>query len=67
MENVVHCGYCRDDIDRALETALVDPAFAKRVAGCKRPFGDGRAYQRIVDVLKSAKLGPRLFDKRMTV
>ena len=66
-ENVIHCGHGADEIDKALDTAVDDPAFAARVADCDRPFGDGRAYQRIVETLRSIELGPRLFDKHMTV
>jgi GDP/UDP-N,N'-diacetylbacillosamine 2-epimerase (hydrolysing) len=66
-ENVIHCGHDADEIDKALETAVDDPTFAARVADCQRPFGDGRAYQRIVETLRSVTLEPRLFDKHMTL
>jgi GDP/UDP-N,N'-diacetylbacillosamine 2-epimerase (hydrolysing) len=66
-ENVIHCGHGADGIEKALATAIDDPAFAARAAVCERPFGDGRAYQRIVETLRSIELGPRLFDKHMTM
>ncbi|MDP6952823.1 MAG: UDP-N-acetylglucosamine 2-epimerase [Alphaproteobacteria bacterium] len=66
-ENVIHCGHGADELDKALETAVDDPAFAARVAGCERPFGDGHTYLRIVETLKSVTLEPCLFDKHMTM
>ena len=65
VENVIHCRCDREDVAKALDTALGDAQFAERVARCGRPFGDGRAYLRIVESLKATELGPHLLDKRM--
>lgn len=65
-ENVIHCEPSREAVAEALSMALDDPDFARTVAGCSRPFGDGLAWKRVLDVLKEAELGPRLLDKRMT-
>ena len=64
-ENVIHCECGEDSVAAALGTALDDPTFAARVAGCARPFGDGQAYRRIVDVLKTVDIGPSLLEKRV--
>jgi UDP-hydrolysing UDP-N-acetyl-D-glucosamine 2-epimerase len=65
-ENVLHVPHERGAIRAALEKALEDGAFKARVQACANPYGDGRAGERIVDVLKGVKLGPELFVKRMT-
>ena len=65
-ENLLHCEFKLEDIRQALSRALDDTDFAKAVAGCSRPFGDGQAYRRIVDVLADVRLDYRLLDKRMT-
>lgn len=64
--NLIDCEHGRENVARALATALDDAAFARRVNGCDRPFGDGKAGQRVVAVLKDVALGDGLFDKRMT-
>lgn len=64
--NVIHCGYDKKAIEEALSRALRNPEFALEVASCARPFGDGTAFSRIVDVLENTDLGPGLLDKRMT-
>jgi UDP-hydrolysing UDP-N-acetyl-D-glucosamine 2-epimerase len=39
------------------------PAFRASLAGMENPYGDGRAAERIVDVLTSTPLGPQLLIK----
>lgn len=63
-ENVIHCGHDADEIAAALAMVVGDGAFAERVATCSRPFGDGMAYQRIVDALRTVPLDNRLKEKR---
>lgn len=65
-ENVIHCGYAREHIAAALDRALHDEDFAATVKNCSQPFGDGQAYQRIVDALTRVKLDQALLDKRLT-
>ena len=64
-ENVIHCECGEASVAAALGTALDDASFAARVAECALPFGDGQAYRRIVDVLKTVELGPSFLDKRV--
>lgn len=65
-ENVIHCDADRQSVAGALATAMEDPGFRERVAHCSRPFGDGLAWQRVVDVLRTAAIGADLLNKRMT-
>lgn len=64
--NAIHCEAEPEALNRALSTALDDAAFIAQAQSCNRPFGDGRAAERIVQALKSVEIGPRLRDKRMT-
>lgn len=63
--NVISCGYDPAELRAALDKALRDPGFRTEVANCSQPFGDGYAWQRIVERLKSVELDDRLLDKRL--
>ena len=65
-ENVIQVGHDRATIGRAIRRALGDEIFRAAVARCRQPFGDGRAGERIVDVLARVPLDDRLKVKRMT-
>lgn len=64
--NVIHCDFAPDALRAAVRKALHDDAFRRQVADCERPFGDGYAWCRIVETLKSVELGDRLIDKTIT-
>jgi len=49
--NVLHCASSRKAIEMALKKAL-SPAFRKKLASLKNPFGDGHAAERIVKTLE---------------
>jgi len=61
--NVIDVPFERDAIRAALHRALHDAAFREQVAGCRSPYGDGRAAERTVDVLARLRLGPQLTAK----
>jgi len=65
-ENVIDCDYGEEAVTQALSSALDDAETARRVAQTGRPFGDGLAFRRIVDKLKSVELGQRLLEKQIT-
>lgn len=65
-ENVIHCDADHDSVAGALATAMEDPGFRKRVSHCSRPFGDGLAWQRVVEVLRTVTIDADLLNKRMT-
>ncbi|HEY9080152.1 UDP-N-acetylglucosamine 2-epimerase [Magnetovibrio sp.] len=65
-QNVIHAPFDKDAIATALHKALKDPAFRNTVASCDQPFGDGQAWKRTFDVLRTIELGHSLFNKRMT-
>ena len=63
--NVIDVGHSRDEIAAGIARAL-DPTFRRGLTGLRNPYGDGRAAPRIVEVLRTVELGPRLIRKRFT-
>lgn len=64
-ENVIHVGHRRCEVAAALDKAVYDGAFRAACQSCSQPFGDGRAGERVVDVLGSVALDRRLLVKKM--
>ena len=62
--NVIDVGHDRDEIVRAIQLALFDETVRERVRGCISPYGDGRASERIVDVIEHLEPGARLLRKQ---
>ncbi len=61
--NVMDSGYETGSILKAVARAT-DETFRKNIAGMVNPYGDGRASERIVKVLKSVDLGRELVMKK---
>src|SRR3989344_6457186 len=63
--NVINVGYSEQDIVAAIKKAM-SPAFVKRAAAGKNPYGDGHSAKRIVEVLVSVPIDEKLLVKRMS-
>jgi GDP/UDP-N,N'-diacetylbacillosamine 2-epimerase (hydrolysing) len=61
--NVIDVSFDKKAIVEAVYFGLHDAAFRKRLAVCQNPYGDGRAAERTVTVLKRLRLGPDLTTK----
>lgn len=61
--NVIHVGYARTEIMKGIDTAL-RPEFRAGLIGLINPYGNGKAAERIVDVLKTIQLDDALIRKR---
>ena len=61
--NVLHADPVARDIVETVRRAL-DPAFRRSLQGIVNPYGDGRASERIVEVLARVELGEGLLTKR---
>jgi len=61
--NVIDVGYSNEEIGRGIETA-VSPDFRRSIANMQNLYGDGRAAEKIVLVLKSVEIGQALVMKR---
>ena len=62
-KNVIDAAPDAESITAAIDKAL-DPNFKESLTGMTNPYGDGRAAERIVEVLTSVELNERLLVKR---
>jgi len=65
-ENVLDTPYDREKIRAAIHRALNDAAFRAACRQVRPPFGDGTAYRRIAEVLRTVAVNERLLNKRMS-
>jgi len=65
-ENVIDVVHDRVKIAAAIERAVSDEGFRGSVANCTQPYGDGRAGERIIEVIRHTPVDRRLLVKRMT-
>jgi GDP/UDP-N,N'-diacetylbacillosamine 2-epimerase (hydrolysing) len=65
-KNVIDVGHNKQEILRAIKKALTSQAFLKEVKKCESPYGDGKASQRIAEILSQIEITPRLLQKKMT-
>lgn len=65
-DNVIFVNAKKEDIIRAIETALYDKEFREKVKRCVNPYGDGKASERMVNVLSTIKIDKRLLQKKIT-
>ncbi len=61
--NIIDAGPGTDAVLAAIARAL-DPTFRASLAGMENPYGDGRAGERIAEILGSVPLGDALLHKR---
>lgn len=64
--NVLHAPYDRAAISAALQKAISDTAFRDGLRQVTPPFGDGKTYARIAQILSEVPLDEKLLNKRMT-
>lgn len=64
--NVIDVGYDEEEIYQAIRKAIHDQSFRQKLQNLHNPYGDGKASQKIVEVLKSIDLTDRsLIQKRL--
>jgi UDP-N-acetylglucosamine 2-epimerase (non-hydrolysing)/GDP/UDP-N,N'-diacetylbacillosamine 2-epimerase (hydrolysing) len=64
-DNVMDVGHDRDQIVEAIRKAVHDEDFKANVNKMVSPYGDGRAAERIVSVLKNVRIDDTLLRKRL--
>ncbi len=62
-ENVLDAEPRRESIKKALQRALYDEGFLKQCRACQNPYGDGKAAERIVNVLERIDLKNAIEEK----
>jgi len=65
-ENIIDVEPVKDKILDAIDFALNNQDFLMRVKLCKNKFGDGKASQKIVEILKNIELNEGLIQKQIT-
>lgn len=65
-ENVIFVNYDRNQILAGIKKALFDEEFKEKVSNCTNPYGDGKASQRIVEVLATIPIDKKLLKKQFT-
>lgn len=61
--NVINTNYDKEEIKKAIKTALYDEEFKNTPS--KNPYGDGKTSKRILKILKTIKLDEDLLNKKM--
>ena len=62
-QNILDASAQTEDIAQKIEQAF-DPGFRRSLAGMQNPYGDGRAAERITEVLATVPLGEALLIKQ---
>lgn len=63
-DNVIFTDYDAGEIAAAIARATTDESFRALVAKRRTPYGDGKAGERIAEVLRTVELGRGLLDKK---
>lgn len=64
-ENVIDTGYHSDDITAAMNRALYNDEFKRKVKTAINPYGNGNSSEKITDILENVVITPELLQKRM--
>ncbi len=65
-ENIIGVDYDKEQIKKAIIRAISDKRFRKIIEKSKSPYGDGRAGERIADILAKIKTNKKLLQKQIT-
>ena len=63
-DNVIDVNYSKKEIISAINKAMYDTMFIKKVKECENPYGDGKSGKRVANVLDKIKMDNRLLQKR---
>ncbi|ABK61530.1 MULTISPECIES: UDP-N-acetylglucosamine 2-epimerase [Clostridium] len=64
--NIVDISYSKKEILDAIDKVLYDEEFRKNLENCENPYGDGKAGERIADILSKIQINSDLIQKRIT-
>ena len=64
-ENVIDTGYDTREIVSAIDRALHDESFKRKVKTAINPYGNGNSSKKIVEILEKIVITPDLLQKRM--
>jgi len=64
-ENVIDAGFSKKSIKKAIDYAMNDKHFWRKLARCGRRLGDGKASEKILKILKAIKIDEKLLRKKL--
>jgi GDP/UDP-N,N'-diacetylbacillosamine 2-epimerase (hydrolysing) len=64
--NVIDVGYEKEEILKGIKIALYDEEYREKLKKCINPYGDGKAGEKIADVLSKVEINRDLIQKRIT-
>ena len=64
--SVINVRYNRNEIKKAIEKAMNDKNFLRKVKNCKSLYGNGNAAKKIVKILETVDLGKIPIQKKLT-
>jgi UDP-hydrolysing UDP-N-acetyl-D-glucosamine 2-epimerase len=64
--NVIDVDYKKGEIKKAIEKSLYDEEYRQKISRVSNIWGDGKAAERVVKVLESLEIGPKLLTKQIT-
>lgn len=64
--NIIDVSCDKEQIKKAVRKALYDKKFRAKVEKSKTPYGDGKAGERIADILAKIKIDKKLLQKQIT-
>ncbi len=64
--NIIDVPYEKGKIKDAIQKALYDEEFKEKFRNCTNPYGDGKASDRIVEILSNIRIDKRLLQKKLT-
>lgn len=65
-DSVINVGYNKNEIKKAIEKAINDKIFLKKVKNCKSLYGNGDAAKKIVKILETINLETIPVQKKLT-
>jgi len=65
-KNVIDVKHNKQEIIEAVKKALTDKEFLADVKKCENPYGDGKASQRIAEILSKIEIGSKLLQKKIS-
>tara|TARA_Y100000310_G_C20632582_1_gene789423 strand:- start:317 stop:1462 length:1146 start_codon:yes stop_codon:yes gene_type:complete len=65
-ENVIDVPHNKEEIKKAIYKALNDQEFKDKVSKVNNPYGDGKAAERIIKLLKEVDISQNVIQKRIT-
>lgn len=64
--NVIDVEYKKEEIEKAIRKSLYDEEYRQKISKVVNVWGDGKASERVVKVLESLEIGPKLLTKQIT-